>query len=459
MAQNVERPNLINRIKNTSYIFVPFVCAKNTDFSNIDIYWRAKSQNNKYFLKYIVDKLIPESNSVCCRPYLMDDNVRSDLGIIESSCNCYIETMKYAEGVTFSLRINEILLFMFDTNIGFIVYKIEHESTDSAYRIASKNYHLKKIHNTILYTRKDDGTNSTLVIASASINSLSTLTEYILNKTISSETQIFFNYCEKSERRSNILTHYNLKLEHKLCDDDQDEIDKILFYLKRNYHYQWDRDAGDKIKNEEYFRASPYIHWGITSEATICLTLTDPETYFISNSFYDNYHSYYLYIYILALHQKYALYYFLTKFSVNSNIEQLESYLSELADFRAKYVFQIISESETYQTVYNKTRNSFALDNLFTDIDEQVNRVIDIKKVINDKKNDKQANHINLILGILTFFSLFSALVDLNTLIDWLKIFLTESQLILLKYGLSGFIILIAIILFVQFIKLSHNKK
>ena len=300
MGQNIERPNLINRIKNSSYIFVPFVCSKNTDFSNIEIYWRAKSQNNKYFLKYIVDKLIPESNTVCCRPYLMDDNVRSDLGIIESSCNCYIETMKYADEITFSFRINEILLFMFDTSIGFIVYKIEHESTDSAYRIASKNYHLKKIHNTVLYTRKEDGTNSTLVIASASINSLSTLTEYILEKTINTETQIFFNYCEKSERRSNILTHFNFKLDHNLCDNDQAEIDKILFYLKRNYHYQWDRDKGDKIKTEEYFKASPYIHWGITSEATICLTLTDPETYFVGNSFYDNYHSYYLYIYIIA---------------------------------------------------------------------------------------------------------------------------------------------------------------
>lgn len=83
-----------------------------------------------------------ESNTVCCCPYLMDANVRSDLGIIESSCNCYIETMKYADGVTFSFRINEILLFMFDINIGFIVYKIEHD--------------------TVLYTRKEDGTNSNL---------------------------------------------------------------------------------------------------------------------------------------------------------------------------------------------------------------------------------------------------------------------------------------------------------
>lgn len=459
MEQEIERLNLANRIKNTSYVFVPFVVNGNVNFLNIENHWRIKEQKNKYFLKYIVDKLTPTSDTVCCRPYLMDDNIRNKFGIIKSADSCFITEMKYSEGNAFSFKINEILLFLFDTNIGFIVYKIEHECTDTAYRIASKNYHLKKIHNTKLYTRKNDGTNSTLVIASATIDSLSALAEYILDKTLETKTNIFFNYCEKTERRSNILTHYNLKLDSILSEKDQDEINKILFYLKRNYHDKWNRDENEKISDQEYFKASPYIHWGITSEATVCLTITDSKTYFVGNSFYDNYHSYYLYIYILALHQKYALYYFLTKLSINSNIDELENNLSELADFRAKYVFQIISESETYQVVYNKTREAFALDRLFGDIDEQVQRVIEIKRIYDDKKNLKQESRINLILGVLTFFGLFSALVDLNTLIEWLDNLLLPMQITIVRYSANILLVMTGMYLFIQFLRVNYYKK
>jgi len=457
---NSDRPDLKNRIRNSSYIFVPFICNHNVSHLSIEEYWKVKNQNNKYFLKYIVDKMSPDSNAVCCRPYLMDDNLRRSLGIVESSQNCFLETTKYTEkNNPFAFQINEISLFLFETNIGFIIYKIEHDTKDSAYRIASKNYHLKKVHSTSLYTQKADGVKSTLVVGSASITSLSELSSYILEKTVSADVDIFFNYCEKPERRSNILTHYNLNLDHNLNEKDDKDIDNVLFYLKRNYHHQWMRDKSDVISSDEYFKASPYIRWGITSEATICLTITDPSTFFVSNSFYDNFHTHYLYIYILALHQKYALYHFLTKFNAESDIVQLETCLFELADFRAKYVFQVVSESETYQTVYSKARASFSLDHLFIDIDEQVRRIVDIKRTIKDKKDTKQENRITLVISLLAFFSLFSALVDVNSLINWFDWLLTAEQIALAQKIATSILVISAIYLFIQFAKASYNRK
>lgn len=161
------RPDLTSRMKNSSYIFVPFSHDDKFAGINVSSYWREKRQGNKYFLKYIVDKLSHDSTSVCCRPYLMDDLARSTLGIISS--------------------------------------------------------------------------------------------------------------------------------------------------------------------------LQPY-----------------------------------LYLYILALHQKYALYYFLTNFSIEQNMAGLEKKLQDLVNFKAKYVFEIISESETYQTVYYKQCKSFALEELYRDIDEQI---------------------------------------------------------------------------------------
>lgn len=427
---NQIRSNEIGRIKNTSYIFVPFYCPVQFNELSIDEQWREKNQGNKYFLKYIVDKLKHNSANVCCRPYLMEDVVRDSLGIVKSNRLCTLETRQYAaNNRPFSFYIVEILLFLFETKIGFLIYKIEHEKNDTYKHIASKNYHLKKIHSSPLYTTKEDGTKATLVLGDDTTNSLSLLTQYILKKTVNKNVDIFFNYTSEKERRCNILSHFHLKLEHKLCDKDNTDIENILFLLKRNYHHEWEPDFGSVYKETEYYQASPFIRWGISSEATVCLTISDIDTFFVGNSFYDNFHSYYLYEYILALHQKYALYYFLTNFKAESDLDELENNIADLADFRAKYVFQIISESETYQTVYSKQCKVFELETLFCDIDEQVNRVTQIKNAISERKQEEQEDKINHILALLAFFGIFSASNDVSELIESLDWIINRSMI------------------------------
>lgn len=457
--QNANRPNLTQRMKNTSYIFVPFSYNINFDKSIVENFWREKKQGNKYFLKYIVEKLSHDSNNVCCRPYLMDDNLRNNLGIVSPSDFCYIDTSKYVIGdKPFSFYIREILLFLFETNIGFIIYKIEHGTEDTSDIIASKNYHLKKIHTTLLYTEKDDGTKATLVLGSATINSLSLLTEYILDKTLEEETDVFFNYSSAEERRSNILTHYNLQLDHALSEQDNSRIEDILFHLKRNYHHEWKLDGMTVYNEAEYFKASSHIRWGITSEATICLTITDPHTYFVGNSFYDNFHSYYFYLYILSLHQKYALYYYLTNFSTERSVDGLEKNLQELADFKAKYVFKIISESQTYQTVYSIQCKSFGLDKLYSDINEQITRVMNVKKTLNEKKKNQQEARINWILGLIAFLGFFSAFVDMNVLIGGLTWLFSVRQISIIQKVATFILFVISIIFVVTFLRASRKK-
>ena len=173
---NEIRRNLLHRMKNTSYIFVPLFCHNQFNQLRIVDYWREKNQGNKYFMKYIIDKIKHDSVNVCCRPYLMDDGVRDKLGIVKSSRQCFLQTRQYTSGdQPFSFCIGEILLFLFETNIGFLIFKIEHPKGDSYKQIASKNYHLKKIHTTLLYAEKVDGTKDTLVLGSENIKSLSSL--------------------------------------------------------------------------------------------------------------------------------------------------------------------------------------------------------------------------------------------------------------------------------------------
>lgn len=453
------RPDLTSRMKNSSYIFVPFSHDDKFAGINVSSYWREKRQGNKYFLKYIVDKLSHDSTSVCCRPYLMDDLARSTLGIISSLQPCFVDTTKYVvDNRPFSFYIREILLFLFETGIGFIIYKIEHDNNDTSDIIASKNYHLKKIHKTLLYVEQVDGTRGALVPGISDINSLSALSKYILEKSIDGEVRIFFNYCTAEEWRSNILTNYNLHLDHCISSEDNTQIESILFHLKRNYHHEWETESESVYNEKEYFKASTYIRWGITSEATVCLTVTDPETYFVSNSFYDNFHTYYLYLYILALHQKYALYYFLTNFSIEQNMAGLEKKLQDLVNFKAKYVFEIISESETYQTVYYKQCKSFALEELYRDIDEQINRVIEVKQTLAEQRRNYQEAKVNWILGLIAFLGFFSALIDLNTLIGCLTWIFNDIQIGILKLIATSVLLLVGIISIIAFLIASKKK-
>lgn len=447
------------RLTNCSYIFVPFYSSSNVEplkelVSN-NKNWRKLDKTYKYFLKYISDKLSSSSDTYCVQQFSLIDERREKLGILDPSTSCYMSAKKSNEsGHPFSFKIKEITLYTFDTNIGILVFQIIHPKQDSYGRVATKCYHLKKVHLAKLYL-KDQGN---LVTCHKEVRSIYDLAEYLLDCTAIKEKSLFFNYTNVDEYRSNILTHYGLVLDHPLDNSDSVEIKRILFYLRRNYYSQWTYKS-ENDKGEENYSPSPYIHWGITTEGTACVTVIDTKVNFVTNSFHKNFHSYYLMMYILCLHQKFALYNYLSMFSADlqNKPEIIDQYLKSLAEFRAKYVFEIISESETYQTVYEKTRQAFGLKALFNDIEDQIRRINEIQKTIAEDRQTELENRISIIGSILGFSCVFSTLVDVQALLEKLRCLL-GTQGVSIAQQISSIIILIISLVMIVFFLLSLKR-
>lgn len=136
----------------------------------------------------------------------------------------------------------------------------------------------------------------------------------------------------------------------------------------------------------------------------------------------------------------------------------LEKKLQDLVNFKAKYVFEIISESETYQTVYYKQCKSFALEELYRDIDEQINRVIEVKQTLAEQRRNYQEAKVNWILGLIAFLGFFSALIDLNTLIGCLTWIFNDIQIGILKLIATSVLLLVGIISIIAFLIASKKK-
>lgn len=452
------------RLDNCSYIFIPFY-----SFSNLESLkelviksekWTEQDNTYKYFLKYISDKLSLSSATYCVQQFSLSNEKRKELGILDSSTNCYMSAKKSNESRhPFSFKIKEISLYTFDTNIGILVFKILHPVQDSYGRVATKCYHLKKVYLAKLYIKNQES----LVTGYQDVNNIYDLAKYLLDCTAVKEKSLFFNYTNVNEYRSNILTHYGMVLNHPLDNSDSVEIKKILFYLRRNYYSQWTYNS-ENDEGEENYSPSPYIHWGITTEGTACVTVIDPKVNFVTNSFHKNFHSYYLVMYILCLHQKLALYNYLSMFSADlqNKPEIIDKYLKNLAEFRAKYVFEIISESETYQTVYEKTRQAFGLGALFNDIEDQVRRINEIQKTIAEDRQTKLENRISIIGSILGFFCVFSTLVDVQELLEKFSWLLGEQGVNIAQQISSIIIVIISLIMIIVFLlslKRSKLKK
>ena len=449
------------RLDNISYIFIPFYSLLDllplktlvTNSSN----WIEQNVSYKYFLRYIDDKIASSSSTCCVQQFLLNNEKRKELGILNSETTCYMYAKKSNEsGHPFSFKIKEITLYSFDTNIGLISFKILHPPQDSYGRIATKCYHLKKVYLAKIYTKNK----GSIVSNARNVYSLFELAEYLLECTKIKEKIFFFNYSNAEEYRSNILTHYGMILNHSLKESDLEEIKKISFYLRRNYYSQWIYKKSDDETSETY-SPSPYIYWGITAEGTACITVIDSEVDFVKNGFYKNFNSYYLVMYIFCLHQKLALYNFLSMFSedLQNKPETIVKYLKNLAEFRAKYVFDVISESETYQTVYEKTRQAFGLRSLFNDIEDQVRRFTEIQKNIDDERQTALENRMNIIGGLLGFFCVFSTLVDIQDLLEKFKWLLGDSGVAMAQKCSSMIVMLLSLIMIIFFIVSIARKK
>lgn len=428
----------MNYLKNTSYIFIPFTFEKRNQFAAIDATlsnsqaWTPIQDEIMYMLKYVADKMDSEDREKCqCFHYDVKENVRKKMGLATSEEWYTTEQHIYKGGEEkFRFQILGVQLYSFSTTVCIMAFKIHFEKDDPMW-ISSAQYYLKKVSREKIRLENDTEDSFTFLdMSKRLVDECTSITKFD-----------FFYYANPSTERSNMFTYLEV--------DQQDSYQKELFYLRNCYNEGFMYFEDDQLDKEELYIPSPDTMWGISSEAAICLVSPEKEReQFIQNIFYENFNAQYLFMYILLLHQKYALYMFLTKIGIGeyNNLEMLEKYRHQLYEFETDFVFSLVTEVPQYQNLYKRMMDAFSLKKMYENVHEPILALSEMRQStleVKQKKRDKNVNRALIALSLLTFFS---ALADSFAFVDsFCGLFLSDVGVKVVQVSLVVVIVTIMI--------------
>lgn len=394
--------------KNTSYFFIPFSYKRKfheiIGKINSDQNWELFEDKINYMFKYVADKLDSNNENECrCYHFLLKKEARDRLYIAGLNSEFELLENHPEKGkIRFAFTLQKVHLYCFATGIGILAFQISYRNADPYY-IANAQYYMKKISRTKIHTNQ-----GSMVSGRDDILTLLKLAEYILSDIKNEFKCEFFFYSNEERERSNILTYIEVP--------SMENTQQKLFFLKRSVG-----DTFQYIENKEQEKRETYVHsekveWGFSPESAACLVLhrQDAENHFVDKVFYRNFHSQYLFMYVLLLHQKYVLYLFLTQIGIGEYTDHrsLEQYKNDLYEFETNYVFSCITEVPQYQELYNKMYEVFALREMYEDVREPLQSLAEIRRENVEKQLKENDEQINKALILLSFFSVFSAFVD-----------------------------------------------
>lgn len=393
----------MHNLKNTSYIFVPFMYDKQTNFKALVAafsssgLWKQVHDEIAYMFKYVADKIDSYDETACqCFHFELMDSCRVMFELATE--NDWFSTQPHSfrgSNDSIRFRIMNIQLYCFSTTVGIIAFKIHFEK-DDPFWVANAQYYLKKVSREKIFL--EDSAKATTIL---------NISKNLVSKFTALSKIDFFYYANPSTERANILTYLEV--------EPQESYRKELFYLRRCYSDGFIYIENDKIDEEEIFFPTKDTVWGISPEAAICLVCPGyGREQFLRGTFYKNFNAQYLFMYVLLLHQKYVLYMFLMKIGIGTynNLETLEEYRQALYEFETDFVFSCVTEVPQYQNLYDRMTKAFSLKKMYDDVHEPLISLGEVRRETAEneqKRRDDNVNHALLMLSVLSFFS---ALVD-----------------------------------------------
>ena len=394
-------------IKNKSYMFIPFILERGEPpdaFRQLagaveeSADWTRRNDEVRYIYKYVADKFNGQDPWCQCFHYRLEEGSRGKYGLPDPDYCCrFTTTPKFQSRYTdFGFYILEVHLYLFSTSVGILAFKLRFEKEDPFW-IASAQYNLKKASRQSFSTgRKETGETTALELSRALMSAFGREKDF----------NFFYYANEKNTERAHFLTFLPVGMKRDYRQE--------LYYLRRCYNdgFQYIEEESD---NDVIHFQSKDIQWGISTEAAICLACPElgrPD--FIEGTLYPNFDTQYLFMYIMLLHQKYALYRFLTKIGVGAynKLEQLEKFREQLYEFEADFVFDCVTEVPQYQNLYDKITAAFALKRMYQDVREPLVKLSEMRREDLENEQKQRDKNVNRALIVISVLSVFSALVD-----------------------------------------------
>lgn len=341
-----------------------------------------------------VKKLIcdnDESNETIGIRYELKDNFRSFMGLPDSPKEKLIlkvskDNSKIDE---FEYYIAKIHLYIFETQIGFLAYEIGYDYDNiNLTKIIEANYNIKFIVQNVeaTYHRKKIDINNISDVPISMKNVISKLTEdlgvstFFENGTILPKQAIVYN--------SVCLSDIN---------PDKEFIAKSIYEMRRLFKNSYLPIANDLNvnDNEETLQLFENCYWAASLEGIVNiyhLTSNEETNDFFTTIYQGAADNTYLYIYLVALHQRYALLNYsiiASQIRKNNNIgkEDLEIIRAikqeklKFAYYNLRCTFKNLSNITHQNKVYCLIRKVLNIDDLW---DEVNNELFGLAQILED---------------------------------------------------------------------------
>lgn len=438
------------RRNNAEFLFLPFKIDKENFKSTINILnnssiWKPYTDGEfDYIYKYVSEKFNTKNPDFCLGyHYLLNDDINEKIN----------QDMKgtFENNLPFSIR--NIHLFFFRTGVGIISFRILFPETVDAKSISTELFYMKNVYKfTFGFMDKD---NAIPFIGLESNNAETTFLK-LADRYVDELRQFspeFFYYQNEEKSRANALIYIE--------DSEHDDAAEELFYLRNCYSsaYTYSEEFDNRY---ELYRLQPTNQWGVTSEATACVFLSKFDYTNFAEIFYKNFLNKYWFVYVILLHQKYALYMFLDKIGVGmyNDLETLEKYEKELYEFETDFVFAHITEVPQYKKFYDCHLQSFVIQSMLDDIRVPVISLNEVREKELEKKENSRDKKINILLSALAILSVISVINDLCSLAE---MFYNNSGMLLGRIqfilGFSILIIFVTVLLFINKKRKNKNEK
>ncbi|MGD6776353.1 hypothetical protein [Sutcliffiella horikoshii] len=446
------------------------------------------------------------------RSFTLSQVGRKKYGLEKNEPSLY--TYKYHNMVkgheSFLFSIPSIRIFLFETQIGFLVYSIKFDDNLTVKKIIEHCYYLKnfskhyggsyyrpKLVDTVysfleeknIHVDKSivrpkmkygktaqgiikefceiDTSNDYSILNSNEIEELNNkevevqlglLAKNLVNPF---KPETFFHEYEKEGGKypSYALIYTALTLDQQFIKTEDGDVREAfikdcLFRMRRSFKGSYKPCARDlRLEGtEEVFQAFENSYWGFSLEglANLSYLTEDKDTNsFFDSNYYGNLERSYFYLYVIALHQRYALINLskeatLLPLTITDLMEDKENKIDRLREkiayFNLRSAFRHVSHISHQDIIYEHIHRSLHIDDFMEKIESEVESIgslADLQKDARYKKSEK------LYLGLTTIFVVMSTISAVWQLFDefWTGAYQHEAY-----FAVSTAIILIGLL-------------
>jgi len=350
-------------------------------------------------------------------------NCRSALGLPRQKGD--VLTFVYRNNNHKKITIIDVRLYLFESEVGFAEITCEYQSHSTTDYIDC-NYFISEIKsdkNYFVFSRRDaDARESEIKFSVKEL--LQRIVAYV------GEVQYFDNKGKEFSESKPIIYSY------LLLDEKPDDLETLLFLSRKNYKDSY------KLPQKEYaIHDNPNIlqtfensYWATSLNGAVNVSflvgskITDE--FFISN-FSPRILAAYYHIFLSVLHQKYAMRHYVEKMGQLDKIVKEYSimkrqliiargYRAQAASLKFRAFFSIPSNIEHINKYFNLVRNSYEIDTLYGDFNEDIENLIslcdtyvssinDHNDMIQKRKRKRLGLIVTLVGALVSFIALFSS--------------------------------------------------